>query len=124
VSKVTNAQGQALYFYDNAHERNFENMLELFPQGKNDPEYRVACYIIAHPEIYPKANRKKWEFAFDEWTTEQEDFSSGIRLLIDLGLHLYGGGRHPFNLMDGIGTWDTGNFQVFLQACEVRKGWA
>lgn len=112
-----------MYFYNAEHEANFTWMLERFPQGKDNREYRTACYIIAHPEIFPKATRKEWGFVFDDWM-EQEDFSSGIRQLVNLGLHLYGGGRHPFNLMDGISTWDTGNYQVFLQACEIRKGWA
>lgn len=111
-----------MYFYNETHEQNFENMLERFPEGKANREYRVACYIIAHPEIFPKATKQEWEFPFDDWT-EQEDFSTGIRLLIDLGWHLYGGGHHEFNLMDGIGTWDTGNYSVFQQACEIRKGW-
>lgn len=112
-----------MYFYDDQHEGNFEKMLDRFPKGKKDPEYRTACYIIAHPEIYPKATRQNWEYPFDDWM-ETEDFSSGFRLLIDLGLHLYGGGRHPFNLQDGISTWDTANYSVFMQACEIRKGWA
>ncbi|MNI83289.1 hypothetical protein D3C87_1057390 [compost metagenome] len=112
-----------MYFYDSAHETNFDRMIERYPAAKVDREYRVACYIIAHPEIFLKATRQQWENIFDDWT-EQEDFSSGIRLLVDLGLHLYGGGSHSFNLLDGIGTWDTGNYSVFKQACEIRKGWA
>ncbi|BFH18308.1 hypothetical protein J6TS7_32380 [Paenibacillus dendritiformis] len=112
-----------MYFYDALHEANFSKMLEKFPQGKKDREYRVACYIIAHPEIFPKATRKDWDTPFDDWM-EEEDLSSGFRLLVDLGLHLFGGGSHSFNLMDGISTWDTGNYSVFVQACEIRKGWA
>lgn len=112
-----------MYFYDSEHEANFEKMLERFPAGRKNPEYRAACYIIAHPEIYPKATKKKWEFPFQEWR-DTEDFSRGITLLIDAGFHLFNGGNHPFNLMDGIATWDTGNFSVFMQACEIRKGWA
>jgi len=112
-----------LYFYNSSHEVNFTRMLEMYPAAKNDTEYRAACYIIAHPEIFPKATRHEWEHIFDDWM-EQEDFSSGIRLLVDLGLHLFGGGRHPFNLLDGISTWDTANYSVFKQACEIRKGWA
>lgn len=112
-----------MYFYDDRHEANFVKMVERFPLGKDDPEYKVACYIIAHPEIFHKATRQNWVNPFDDWMDE-EDFSSGIRYLVNLGLHLYGGGRHEFNLMDGLATWDTGNYQVFKQACEIRKGWA
>ncbi len=112
-----------MYFYDSTHEANFTKMLKAWPQGNKDPEYRVACYVVAHPEIFNKATRKEWEFIFDNWM-EQEDFSSGIKLLVDMGLHLYGGGQHSFNVLDGIATWDTGNYQVFTQACEIRKGWA
>lgn len=110
-----------MYFLDANHEANFHAVLSRWPQGAKDPEYRVACYILAHPEIYAKATRRKWEYPFDDWM-EQEDFSHGVRLLIDLGFHLYGGGRHSFNLMDGLSTWDVGNYQVFVQACEIRKG--
>lgn len=112
-----------MYFYSDQHEANFETMISRFPFGKSDSEYRVGCYIVAHPEIFPKATKKSWENIFDDWM-EEEDFSSGIRLLVDLGLHLFGGGSHPFNLLDAITTWDTGNYSVFVQACEIRNGWA
>lgn len=112
-----------MYFYNEQHQVNFETMLTRFPVGKSDPEYRVGCYIVAHPEIFLKATRKPWGNIFDDWMVE-EDFSSGIRLLVDLGLHLFGGGSHNFNLLDGVTTWDTGNYSVFHQACEIRKGWA
>lgn len=111
-----------MYFYNDQHEQNFEAMLERFKEGKSDPEYRVGCYIVAHPEIFYKATQQEWEFLFDDWM--KQDFSQGIQYLIDLGLHLYGGGSHPFNLTLSIGTWDTGNYEVFKQACEIRKGWA
>lgn len=110
-------------FYNDAHEANFADMLQRFPIAKTDPEYRVGCYIVAVPEIYAKATRQQWGDLFDEWTTT-EDFSSGFRVLLDLGIHLFGGGSHPVNLSDGIAAWDTGNFEVFRQACEIRKGWA
>ena len=112
-----------MYFYNDNHQFNFESLLTRFPLGKSDPEYRAGCYIVSHPEIFHKATRRASDDLFDDWMT-QEDFSSGIRLLVDLGLHLFGGGRHPFNLLDGISTWDTGNYSVFKQACETRKGWA
>jgi hypothetical protein len=96
-------------------------MLERYPAGKNDPEYRVACYIVAHPEIFQKATKQMWENPFDDWMDE-EDFSSGYRLLIQLGLHLYNGGRDPYPLLDGLATWDVRNYEVFKQACEIRRG--
>lgn len=116
-----------MYFYSDEHEKNFAVMLKRYPVGNKDPEYRAACYVIAHPEIFHKATKRKWEWPFgdgEESWVDQEDFSHGIRLLIDSARHLYGGGSHPFSLLDGVSTWDTGNFYVFLQACEIRKGWA
>lgn len=112
-----------MYFYDEQHEENFKKMLQRYPAGEKDREYRVACYIIAHPEIFPKATKQNWEFPFEKWR-ETEDFSHGIKLLVNLGFHLFNGGDGPFDLIDGIVTWDTGNFSVFQQACEIRKGWA
>lgn len=112
-----------MYFYDDKHEANFAKMVERFPLSKNDNEYKVACYVFAHSEIFEKATRKNWNDIFDDWM-EQEDFSTSIRLLIDLALHLFGGGSHAFKLADGIAAWDTANFQVFQTACEIRKGWS
>ncbi|MUT68501.1 DUF2538 family protein [Paenibacillus sp. NEAU-GSW1] len=112
-----------MYFYNEYHQFNFHVMLEKYPIAQQNAEYRVACYIVAHPEIYEKATRKSWENIFDEWM-DTEDFSRGIQLLIDLGLHLYGGGFHRFDLLYGIETWDIGNYSVFKQACEIRKSFA
>lgn len=110
-----------MYFYDESHEINFQEMLNRFPSAVKDKEYRVGCYIAAHPEIFFFSHaQKEWDYIFDEWT-DTEDFSHGIKLLIDLGIHLYGGGRHPFNLLDGLSVWDSRNIQVFKQAVEIRK---
>lgn len=46
-----------MYFYDDKHEANFAKMVERFPLSKNDNEYKVVCYVIAHSEIFEKATR-------------------------------------------------------------------
>lgn len=109
-----------MYFLNEDHKKNYALALELYPESRGSTEYQVGCYIMAHPEIFPKTGMKRRIGVFEGWI--RQDFSTGIRLLIDAGRNMYGGGRVKFNLNDGITTWDAGNLGVFITACEIRKG--
>lgn len=105
-----------IYFVSQEHRENLFIMFERFPRGKESRDFLVACYIIAHPEIFRKATGKEWDYPFDDWV-EKQDFSSGFRRLIDAGFHIYSGGTWSFNLSDGLASWDESLLKVFLQAC-------
>lgn len=110
-----------MVFYNDEHKDNFHAMLGRWPQGEYDRQYRVACYIMAVPDIYSKATKQRWSLPFDAWC-EQEEFSHGSRLLIDLGFYLFNGGQHAFNLNDRLSLRKTGLSPVFQQACQIREG--
>ncbi|WDI05024.1 hypothetical protein PUW25_26000 (plasmid) [Paenibacillus urinalis] len=108
-----------MYFYSESHETNYKEMLKRYPTALKDAEYKLGCYIVAHPEIYLAASEQDWPDIFDDWT--EKSFSRGGRLLIDLGMHLFGGGHTELNLTDAINTWDDKNYKVFLQAVDIRR---
>ncbi|GAK43482.1 hypothetical protein TCA2_5980 [Paenibacillus sp. TCA20] len=109
-----------MYFYSDSHSANYVQMIKKYPTVLKDKEYQVGCYIVAHPEIYLAASQQDWEDIFDDWI--DQSFSRGGRLLIDLGMHLYGGGHAEFNLADALNTLDEKNFKVLLQAIDIRRG--
>jgi hypothetical protein len=113
-----------LFFIDLEHRRNYKEMLLRFPDGRTDCEYRVGCYILSHPAIYPDAQKYFDEFFNFHKLLEQEPLAVGFRKLIDLGYHLYGGGHHPFNLSDALALWDSNLYMMSFQAISiVRKGY-
>jgi hypothetical protein len=125
-----------LYFYDEKHEENFMRLVERFPQAESNFQYRVACYITSHPEIYFKVEDKNlplaWAFdmAMDRF---EVDFTNGFHQLIKLGMNLWNGWNgwskadgdpgdyKPFDFDYALGTLDERNYQVLLQAVKIRR---
>ncbi|MFT9486787.1 MAG: hypothetical protein ACH0QD_05405 [Tepidibacillus sp.] len=67
----------SMYFIDEEHKKNFEYLTtEIFPHAEKDREYKVAAYILSHPEIYKHCINDPFfkEFPF-LWTNEYKDTS-------------------------------------------------
>lgn len=117
-----------MYFVNNEHEQNYKKMLLLFPEArKPDREYQVACYVISYPGLYDIHKGNPGDHPFT-WYTDNEDelqIPLEYKSLIDLGLHLFGGGYHNFNLIRALSHWTYAPdiVNVFFQALAVRKGW-
>lgn len=62
----------SLYFIDECHEKNYENLLKDFPQAKEYGDYRCAIYIVALPEIYKKIGGKTGRYPF-VWVNAVEE---------------------------------------------------
>jgi hypothetical protein len=125
-----------LYFYDKKHEENYNSLLSQFPQAESNFQYRVACYITAHPEIYFKVKRKRmpmaWAFdmAMDEFKV---DFTNGYHQLIKAGMNLWNGWNgwskkagdpgdyKAFDIDYALGILDESNYQVLMQAIKIRR---
>lgn len=62
----------SIYFVDKKHEKNYEHLTSMVFRGcKRDPEYHVAAYVLALPEIYERCINDPMlsEFPF-LWTKE------------------------------------------------------
>lgn len=116
-----------MFFINEEHERNFSEMLSLFPVGEKDYQYKVGCYVTAHPDLYAKVRTHAsnespvyWAFMIEENTIDV-DLTSGERHLVNLMLHLWNG-TEGFNLNYALGVWDNDNYEVFLQAIRIARG--
>lgn len=126
-----------LYFYDEVHEKNFMNIVGEHPQAKSNFQYRIACYITSHPEIYSKVKSKQMPMA---WAFDMAigsfnvDFSNAYHQLIKLGMNLWNGWNgwsketgdpgdyEPFDLDYALSTLDDRNYKVMMQAIIIRRG--
>ncbi|ANB66152.1 hypothetical protein GFC29_3833 (plasmid) [Anoxybacillus sp. B7M1] len=114
-----------MYFVDDEHRKFFELLLKQFPVAQHDKQYRVACYIVAHPEIYRRVSQliedSPMEWYFDWKAGEIEiDFSSGFRKLLEAAAHLWNG-DDAFSLYDALHTWDKTCFNMFVQAIIIAR---
>ncbi|WP_054023771.1 hypothetical protein [Bacillus sp. FJAT-28004] len=115
-----------MYFVNDEHESNFKQLLRLYPIGIADMEYQSGFYVVAHPVIfsYCNGNPVSDEHGPYDWYFETEKHSalpSSYLHLVQAGLHLYNNDR-SFSLYLAIGTWENELFQVFMQACQIRRG--
>ena|GEM_PF-6422115 len=59
-----------MFFYDEVQEKNFLGLVEEYPKATTNFQYRIACYIMSHPEIYYKVNDRtmpmEWAFNMAE----------------------------------------------------------
>lgn len=85
------------------------------------------CYIISYPGLFDIHQGKPGDHPFTWYTDHEDDLQVPLQYkdLIDLGLHLYGGGYHEFNLLRSLSHWSFSPdiVNVFFQALAVRKGW-
>lgn len=118
-----------MYFVDDEHKENFERFVKKY-HCETDPEYKVACYIVAVPEIYRKFGGNAGRSTPFDWVIDgrEEDkrseaygvLSSGYKKLVDLGMNLYNCSYDEFNLMDALGTWGDTIFNIYQQAVQIR----
>ena len=65
------------YFMDKQHQKNYKHLTTMvFRNALNEPEYHVAAYILAIPDIYEKCNQDPllYEYPF-LWTVQYIDKS-------------------------------------------------
>lgn len=129
-----------MFFVNNQHKRNFEAITVKFPGVIKNSEYRAACYIAAHPEIFKcfelnKQNHGPFDWYFD-YLHDPDDFiarrdrgktsgdtaplTGSTRLLVELAINLWGGSI-PVNLADGLVLWDSDLYRVAMQAIDLRR---
>ncbi|WP_088832610.1 DUF2538 family protein [Paenibacillus tyrfis] len=112
-----------IFFVNSDHKNNFRKLLVRF-SATRDREYAVACYVLAHPEIFRKINwsRIVQPFDFLKWRGHNAvDLSNGFRLLVDAARNLFNY-NNKFNLMDALSTWDQKSIAVFHSAMDIRMG--
>ncbi|AKX95752.1 hypothetical protein MTHERMOG20_23680 [Moorella thermoacetica] len=112
------------YFVDEEHEGNFKELCAAMKSMKGNREYRAAGYILALPELYPKA-RQYFSDAGFRWfdLLKKVDLSSGHRIMVNLAVDLFGGAtdRPLFNVGDAIAVLDTKMYRAALAAIQIRR---
>ncbi|MGO4185395.1 hypothetical protein AB4Z17_29950 [Paenibacillus sp. TAF43_2] len=115
-----------MYFVNEEHERNFYHFLNKYPITLKNNEYRTGYYIVAHPVIYDVCDGKpdsNGHGPFDWYFNE--DFNHNLTPayieLVKAGIHLYNN-YEDFSLYLSLGNWRNELFEVFIQACKIRRG--
>ncbi|MCS7460349.1 DUF6075 family protein [Paenibacillus doosanensis] len=126
-----------MYFTDAQHEQNFNQLLNQYPVGKVDNQYKAAFYIVALPTVYEHCDQNPVSGGhgpYDWYFHEQENppctrasLSDGYRHLVKAGLNLYNNHKHSeawddFTPYLALSTWGDELFRVFVEACQVRRG--
>lgn len=116
-----------MYFVNEEHELNYNRFLKKYPLAIRDTEYQVGFYIVAIPTIYDYCNGNPvsdgngpFDWFFDE-DSNNAGLSNGYRQLVQAGLNLYNN-YEDFSLYLALGNWGCELFEVFLQACKIRRG--
>ncbi|MGG1518450.1 DUF2538 family protein [Paenibacillus oryzisoli] len=116
-----------MYFVNEEHERNFNFLLGKYPIATVDKEYQTGFYIVSNPVIYHYCNGNPvidgngpFDWFFDE-NCDKSGLSNGYRQLVQAGIHLYNN-FDEFSLYLSLGTWGFELFEVFIQACKIRRG--
>lgn len=116
-----------MFYVNDEHERNFIYFLEKYPIAIKDKEYRTGFYIVAHPVIFDfcsgnpvSDDNGPFDWFFDD-QCNKAGLSNGYRQLVQAGLNLYNN-YDDFSLYLGLGTWGCEIFEVFIQACKIRRG--
>lgn len=128
-----------MFFVNYQHRINFNSLIIKFPQAIKESDYRSACYIAAHPEIFKcfelgKQKESPFDWYFD-YLNDPEDFvkrrdqgkttgdtaplSGGTRPLLDLALNLWNG--RSFDLSYCLSMWDEELYRVALQSIELKR---
>lgn len=136
-------------FINDEHNKNFDYLLQVFPQANADLEYQVSCYITSVPMIFLKIQDKisDYEYPLDwlvyyqmkeeheEGNIEDDlddfelqmlekvdyDLTFSMKQLGRLGLNLFNGYDY-FNLMDCINSLDDKHVFVLKTAIDIRTG--
>lgn len=135
-----------IYFIDDQHEQNFQKVLERWPSGQKNTEYRAACYILSVPMLFDKVGHMlndfqnptdwiwRWEWKYtvskqydeldDEEREEAEreipyDLTGSMVQMGRLALNMWNG-YDNFNLMHCMASLDEENYKVLMCAMNIR----
>lgn len=114
-----------IQFLNQEHETKFQELrLGMAEYYRNNKEYLSVVYIMAgNEELHRKMNRyfntKEGMFSSDDMFNE-EDFSSGNRILAKLAVHLFND-NETVSPLDIISALDDEWFQLALNAIHFRR---
>ena len=92
-----------MYFLDEQHELNFNHLTRMvFPYAKNDPEYKVAAYVLSHSRIYkecvqdPLFNQYPflWMYQYEDRSYTETD-STGEEYIVEDFYHPFDEDNNP-----------------------------
>lgn len=120
-----------MFFLDEAHQKNYESLLQFYKSSLPSIEYEAACYILALPEVLKRIPAEhNVEFPFDwAWEYDEENgqnkatdalfyMDEGYKQLVIAANHMFNG--ESFRLNKGLDNWDKSQFELFIQACKIR----
>ncbi|MDK8188681.1 hypothetical protein QP794_01120 [Paenibacillus sp. UMB7766-LJ446] len=116
-----------MYFVNETHEQNYNYLLNQYPFARTDSEYKSGFYIVAHPDIFSYCNGNPVSHGRGpyDWFFEQRsgpDLSGGFVHLVKAGLNLYNNFQ-GFSLYLALATWGHELYNVFVQACKIRRSY-
>lgn len=121
------------WYANEQHKENFDKIAVKFPLALTNGQYRAACYIAAHPEIFKCFKLDKqingpfdWVFArlepdagLDSSTGTTAPLTGNTWALVHLALNLWNG--REFDLESGLTLWDRDLYTVALRAMDLRR---
>lgn len=119
-----------LNFINEEHKQNFEEIAKISNVIKSDKYWKLAYYLIAHPDLFPLVvdwtnTRQQGEgnllSPFGWYNTIDVHLGSGMCGLIELAIHLFTGGREKFDLDSYLYKWDGTNFEVAMEIIRIAK---
>lgn len=120
-----------MYFINSEHEENFQSLLVSYPIGQIDRQYQAGFYVVAIPTIFDRcegnpvcSGHGPFDWYFDEESNlglNAAGLSGGYQCLVKAALNLYND-HQDFSLYLSVGTWGNELFQVFVEACQIRRG--
>jgi len=109
-----------MYFFNPQHQEAFHALVAKYKKS-SDNEYMSAFYILStDTEIRHKTDKHVTYTGIDWEGIWQYDWSSGYRLILELGETLFKSSG-SFELAQGLNTWDEYRFEVAMQAIRIRK---
>ena len=117
-----------MYWINKDHENKFNEMIKVGYFGGNvfeNPEYACVYYILSTPEV---SKHFTVDVSFERnpfywFSNDGSNFrlSSSSKYLVEGARNLWNS-NGPFNLCDGLDTWDKSNYLVFVTAIALRYG--
>jgi len=132
------------WFYRNPvkHQENFNELMKKFGARANASDYKAACYIVAHPEVYDHVEvlisdsspvsfywkrDKNGEAVFDEKSNlpieaqVMAELSSGYAHLVRAGVMLFTDRLWHFDVNKALGTWGDDLYKTYIQGMEIVR---
>jgi hypothetical protein len=119
---------QGIYFRSDAHKTRLLNAIQsigkVYDNGKLDPEYACALYILTNEEgtweqTRPYVSRDGIDF--EPGILTEQDFGGAYTSLIELAGNLFSGGSIKANPADFTARLDEYNFAIAVSAIMIRR---